>query len=64
MSSILLHSLGRHLKIILFPVERPGDFLLRRYPAAFFFFFFLLKNVNISVIFRPIFKRFSLLYAG
>ena len=26
----------RHLKIILFPVEPPGDFILRLYPAAFF----------------------------
>ena len=29
-----------HLKIILFPVERPGEFILRAFPAAIFFFFF------------------------
>ena len=52
-----------HLKIIPFPVDRPGEFILRLYPAAFFFFFFLLKIFNISVIFRPIFKRISPLYA-
>ena len=28
--------LGRQLKISLFPVERPGEIILRLYPAAFF----------------------------
>ena len=36
-----------HLKKILFPVDRPGEFILGLYPAAFFFFFFL--NFYISV---------------
>ena len=55
-------SLRRHLKIIPFPVDRPGEFILRTYPAAFFFFFFFLKIRNISVIFHPIFKRVSPFY--
>ena len=29
-----------YLEIIPFPVDRPGGFILRLYPAAFFFFFF------------------------
>ena len=48
-------TLRRHLKIILFPVERPGDFILRLYPAAFFFFFLVWK----ILIFQSIFVRFS-----
>ena len=32
--------LRRHLKIILFPGERPGEFILRAGRFFFFFFFF------------------------
>ena len=40
--------LRRHLKIILFPVERPGEFILGLHPAAIFFFF-KWKIVTINV---------------
>ena len=37
-------TLGRHLKISLFPVKRPCGINLRLHPAAFFFFFFFFLN--------------------
>ena len=52
--------LRRHSKIILFPVDRPGDINLPTYPAAFFvvdlflyIFFFIL--VNSCPIFQTVF---------
>ena len=41
----------RHLKIIPFPVDWPGEIILRTYPAAFF------KNKK-SLIFQSFFSRF------
>ena len=39
-------TLRRHLKIISFPVDRPGEINLRTYPAAFFFFFFFFEKLS------------------
>ena len=50
-----MYVIRRYLKIILFLVDRPGEFILRAYLAAFFFFFFFLN----SLIFQSFFVRFS-----
>ena len=51
----------RHLKISLFPVDRPGEIIWRLYPAAFFFLGGG-GNYDISAILRPIFIQFSPFY--
>ena len=45
--------IGRHSKIIPFPVDRPGDINLRTYPAAFFFLYFRQFLSDFQTVFHP-----------